>query len=171
MQTQISRAISCAISERILPEIQNMVENLPLNRHGVEPRTSSNENGIGNVWKNKNAKFTKKDSRSAFDLREDTEFTSYTRPHKSLLWASELGLEVNSNYKIAQSRMFHFNQVQIAVWRKFHVQIGSPTKLPPNTTTHTNNLLARQKYMSYSNCRNLESSWLSVMKLETDNMF
>ena len=30
MQTQISRAFSCAISERIIPEIQNMVENLPL---------------------------------------------------------------------------------------------------------------------------------------------
>ena len=27
MQTQIRRAISCAISERTIPEIQNMVEN------------------------------------------------------------------------------------------------------------------------------------------------
>ena len=31
MQTQISGAFSCVISERIKPEIQNMVENLPLN--------------------------------------------------------------------------------------------------------------------------------------------
>ena len=69
METQISRAISCAISELIRPEIQNMVENLPLNRHGVEPCTSSNEDVIGIVWRNRNAKFTKKDSRSACDLR------------------------------------------------------------------------------------------------------
>ena len=56
MQTQISRAISCAISERIIPEIQNKVENLPLKQQAVEPRTSSNENGVENVWKNTNAK-------------------------------------------------------------------------------------------------------------------
>ena len=42
MQTQTNRAISCAISERIIPEKQNMVENLPLYRHGVESCTSSN---------------------------------------------------------------------------------------------------------------------------------
>ena len=46
MQSQISRAISSAISERIIPEIQNMVENLPLGQHGVEPCTSTNEEGI-----------------------------------------------------------------------------------------------------------------------------
>ena len=30
MQTQSNKAISCALSERIIPEIQNMVENLPV---------------------------------------------------------------------------------------------------------------------------------------------
>ena len=54
MRTQISRVISSAISERIIPDIQNMVENLPLNQHGVERCTSTNEDGIGNVWKNAN---------------------------------------------------------------------------------------------------------------------
>ena len=78
MQTQISRSISCAISEKIIPEIQSMVENLPLNRHGVEPCTSSNEDGLCNIWKNRNAKFTKKNSRSACGLTEDTDFTPYT---------------------------------------------------------------------------------------------
>ena len=34
------------ISERIIPEIQNMVENLPLGQHGVEPGTSLNEDGV-----------------------------------------------------------------------------------------------------------------------------
>ena len=46
MQSQISKAISSAISERVIPEIQNMVENLPLGQHGVEPGTSTNEEGI-----------------------------------------------------------------------------------------------------------------------------
>ena len=77
MPNQISRAISFAVSERIIPGIQNMVENLPLNRHGVEPCTSSYEDGIGIVCKNKNTKITKKDSRSAWELREDTDFTPY----------------------------------------------------------------------------------------------
>ena len=77
MQSQISRPISSAISERIIPEIQNMVENLPLSQHGVEPGTSTNEDGIGNVWKNEITKFTKKDSRSACDLRDHTDNTPY----------------------------------------------------------------------------------------------
>ena len=80
MQSQISRAISSAIRERIIPEIQNMVENLPLSQHGVEPSTSTNEDGIGNVWKNANTKFTKKDSRSACDLRDHTDNVPYTPP-------------------------------------------------------------------------------------------
>ena len=78
MQSQISRAISSAISERIIPEIHNMVENLPLSQHGVEPCTSTNEDGIGNVWKNANTKFTKKDSRSARDLRDHMDNTPYS---------------------------------------------------------------------------------------------
>ena len=79
MQSQISRAISSAISERIIPEIQNMVENLPLSQHGVELCTFSNEDGIGNVWKNSNTKFTKMDSRSACDLRDHMDNVPYTR--------------------------------------------------------------------------------------------
>ena len=78
MHTQISRAISSAISERIIPEIQNMVENLPLNQRGVEPCTSINEDGVGNVWKNANTKLTKRDSRSACDLRDHTDNAPYS---------------------------------------------------------------------------------------------
>ena len=77
MHSQISSAISSAISERIIPEIQNMVENLPLGQYGVEPCTSTNEDGIGNVWKNANTKFTKKDSRSACNLRDHTDSVPY----------------------------------------------------------------------------------------------
>ena len=75
MQTQISRAINSAISERIIPEIQNMMENSPLAQHGIEPRSCLNEDGIGNVWKN--TKLTKKDSRSACDLRDHADTTPY----------------------------------------------------------------------------------------------
>ena len=77
MQSQFSRAISSAISERIIPEIQNMVENLPLSQHDVEPCTSTNEEGIRNAWKNTNTRLTKKDSRSACDLREHTDISPY----------------------------------------------------------------------------------------------
>ena len=58
MHTQSSRAIRSAISERIIPEIQNMVEILPLGQHGPEPCTSMNEDGIGNVWKDANTRLT-----------------------------------------------------------------------------------------------------------------
>ena len=77
MQSQISRAISSAISERVIPEIQNMVENLPLSQHDVEPCTSTNEEGIRDAWKNTNTRLTKKDSRSACDLREHTDVSPY----------------------------------------------------------------------------------------------
>ena len=77
-QSQISRAISSAISERIIPEIQNRVENLPLSQHGVEPCTSTTEDGIGNVWKNANRRSTKKDSRFACDLRDHTDPVPYS---------------------------------------------------------------------------------------------
>ena len=77
MQSQVSRAISSARRERFIPEIQNMVENLPLSQHGVEPCTSTNEDGIGKVWKNANTKIKKKDSRSACDLRDHLDNTPY----------------------------------------------------------------------------------------------
>ena len=78
MQSQITRAISSAISERVIPEIQNMVENLPLSQHGVEPGTTLNENGIRSAWENTNIRLTKKDSRSACDLREHSDVSPYT---------------------------------------------------------------------------------------------
>ena len=77
MQSQISSAISSAISERIIPEIQNMVENLPLSQPGGGPCMSSNEDGMRNVWKSSNTKLTKKDSRSACDLRDHVDPVPY----------------------------------------------------------------------------------------------
>ena len=82
MYTKIRRAISSAISKRIIPEIQNMVETLPLNQHGVEPCMSTNEDGIRYVWKNANTKLAKKDTRSACDLRDQTDNVPYTQTPK-----------------------------------------------------------------------------------------
>ena len=75
MQTQISRAINSAISERIIPEIQNMMGNSTLVQQGVEPGSSLNEDESGNMWKN--TKLTKKDSRSACDLRDHSDTIPY----------------------------------------------------------------------------------------------
>ena len=50
-----------------------MMENSPLAQHGIEPRSSLNEDGFGYMWKN--TKLTKKDSRSACDLRDHTDTT------------------------------------------------------------------------------------------------
>ena len=83
MHTQISRAINYAISERIIREIQNMVGNLPLSHYGVEPCTSTNEDGIRNVWKNANTELTKKDSRSACDLTDHADNTPYKHNSRS----------------------------------------------------------------------------------------
>ena len=77
IQSQITRAISSAISERIIPEIQNMVEHLPLGQHGVEPGTTLNEEGVRSAWENTNTRLTKKDSRSACDLREHSDVSPY----------------------------------------------------------------------------------------------
>ena len=75
MQTQISRAINSAISERIIPEIQSMMGKSVLAQHGIEPNSSPNEDGIRGTWKN--TKLTKKDSRSACDLRDHADTTLY----------------------------------------------------------------------------------------------
>ena len=75
MQTQISRAINSAISERIIPEIQNMMGSSTLVQQGIGPSSSLNEDEIGNMWKN--TKLTKKDSRSACDLRDHTDTIPY----------------------------------------------------------------------------------------------
>ena len=88
IHTQISRTISSAISKRIIPEIQNMVKNVSLDHHGVELCASLNEDGVGNVWKNANTTFTKKDSRFACDLRDHTDTTTYRRSRIGSVFAA-----------------------------------------------------------------------------------
>ena len=58
-QPQINRAISTAVNQRVITEIQSIMGTLPLNRYGPELCTSLNEDCTGNAWKNKNAKYKK----------------------------------------------------------------------------------------------------------------
>ena len=77
MQSHICRAIRAAIIDRVSPDMQNKTRKLSSDRIGPELCTSSTEDGIGIAWKNTNKKITMKDSRSACDFREDTDFTPY----------------------------------------------------------------------------------------------
>ena len=74
MQSEIN---SSAITDRVNPEVQNIMGSLPSDRNGPDPSTSLTEDGVDNASKSRNTKLTKKDSRSACDLREDTGFTPY----------------------------------------------------------------------------------------------
>ena len=65
MQTQINRAISSAINDKVLPEIQNTMGNFFQDKNGIRTGTSSDERP--------KTKLTKTDSRSACDLRETME--------------------------------------------------------------------------------------------------
>ena len=63
---------------RAIPEIQNIIGSIPLVRNGTGTRTSIDNLGVSNNWKESNAKFTNKDSRDAFDLKENVDLTPYT---------------------------------------------------------------------------------------------
>ena len=75
MQSRIKRAISSSINDKVMPVIQNIMGGFPLDHNGTG--TALKEQGLGNVWKEPNTKFTKKDSRSACDLRKSIDFTPY----------------------------------------------------------------------------------------------
>ena len=108
MQTQISRTIKSAISERILPEIQSMVENLPLTQRSVQPYTSSNENGVGNVWNKANTKLAKKDSRSACDLRKLADFTLYSTNSFECCFPLDFGISGIKQFSVKQLNSLDF---------------------------------------------------------------
>ena len=59
-QAQINRAISSAKNDRVLPEIQNVMGNLPSDQNGTQTGASSDERGFGNVWKYPKTKFTER---------------------------------------------------------------------------------------------------------------
>ena len=79
VHNQINRAISTAISERVIPEIQNIVSSMSSsgNRDTEASMSSSSQENRENSSGLK-TKITKKDSRSVGDLRDTTGRGSYT---------------------------------------------------------------------------------------------
>ena len=84
MHKQINRAISAAIAERVIPEIQNLVSSIPSSGYpntDVSSSPNSQENTEGN--NGFKSKITKKDSRSACDLRNNRDRSPHTFPLKT----------------------------------------------------------------------------------------
>ena len=87
MHNQINRAIRSAIAERVIPQIQNIVSSMSSSGYRdteVSSSPNSQENTEGN--KRFKAKIAKKDSRSAVDLRDNRDSSTYTWvPRKHLI--------------------------------------------------------------------------------------
>ena len=71
MHSQINRAITTAIAERVIPEIQNIANSMSSTGYR-DTETSSSPNSQENreIASGPKIKITKKDSRSVGDLRE-----------------------------------------------------------------------------------------------------
>ena len=72
MHSQIIRAISSTISERVIPVIQNIMSSISSRNRDTKSGSSSNNQENNNETTGFNTRSTKKDCMSAFDLR-DTE--------------------------------------------------------------------------------------------------
>ena len=77
MHSQLTRAISSAIFESVIPEIQNIMDSISSLNRDTESGSLSNNQKSNNETTGLKAKITKKDSRSAFDLRD----TDYLGPY------------------------------------------------------------------------------------------
>ena len=78
VHNQINRAISTAISERVIPEIQNIVSSMSFSgsrdtEASMSPNSQENKENTSGL----KTKLTKKDSRSACNLRDTTGRGSY----------------------------------------------------------------------------------------------
>ena len=79
VHNQINRVISTAISERVIPEIQNIVSSMSSSGNrdteaGLSPNSQENRENTSGL----KTKLTKKNSRSVCDLRDTTGRGSYT---------------------------------------------------------------------------------------------
>ena len=83
MQSQINRAISSAIAERVITEIQNMVRLLSSGNRDTESVLSSNdqENSDGT------AGFKSKITKKASDLRDTEDLSPYTYLSENIMGA------------------------------------------------------------------------------------
>ena len=96
MHSQINRAITTAIAERVIPEIQNIANSMSSTGHrdteaSLSPNSQENK---GNASGPK-IKITKKDSRSVGDLRDTTGHGSYRLIYTYLLLANLTCYSVN----------------------------------------------------------------------------
>ena len=78
MPSQINRAITTAIAERVIPEIQNIANSMSSTEHrdteaSLSPNSQENREGASGP----KIKIAKKDSRSVGDLRDTTGHGSY----------------------------------------------------------------------------------------------
>ena len=79
VHNQINRAISTAISERVIPEIQNIVSSMSSSgNRDTETSLSPGSQGSRENTSGLRTKITKKDSRSACDLRDTTGSVFYS---------------------------------------------------------------------------------------------
>ena len=78
LQVQITRAINSAINDRVIPEIQNAMGTLSLGQRDTEsgslPKNQENREGSNG----RKTKITKKDTWSAFHLRDPDDLSPYT---------------------------------------------------------------------------------------------
>ena len=77
-QVQISRAINAAINDRVIPEIQNIMGSMSFGQKDTESGTLTNNQAISEKTKGVNIKLSKKDFRSASDLRDTGDISVYT---------------------------------------------------------------------------------------------
>ena len=80
VHSQINRAINTAISERVIPEIQNKVSSMSSSGNkdteaSMSPSSQENRENPSGL----RSKITKKDSRSVGDLRDTTASGHYTK--------------------------------------------------------------------------------------------
>ena len=79
MHNQTNRAISTAIAERVIPEIQNIVSSMSSSgNRDTEASSSPNSQENTEKYNGFKTKITKKDSRSACDLRATRDSSPYT---------------------------------------------------------------------------------------------
>ena len=76
-QVQISGAISSAISGRVIPEIQNAMGTLSSGQRDTESGSSPKNQEDREGSYGFKTKISKKDSRSAFDLRDTKDLSPY----------------------------------------------------------------------------------------------
>ena len=77
LHSQINRAISSAINDIVIPEIQNIMGSLSSGHRYTESGMSGNGQEMGEQTNRLKTKITKKDSRSAFHLKDTGEFSPY----------------------------------------------------------------------------------------------